>query len=53
MECDDELSTTIDDNDQQHPILNEARSVYKQLKMVCATLRSAHDDDSGKERKKN
>lgn len=45
MECDDEISTEIDD--KQHPIATEARSVYKQLKVVCATLRSAQDEDSG------
>lgn len=47
MECDDEISTGLDSDNNQHPIVTEARAVYKQLKVVCATLRSAHDDDSG------
>lgn len=46
MECDDDDMSTATDN-QQHPIVQEARSVFKQLKILCSTLRSGHDDDSG------
>ena len=45
MECDEELSISTEVN--QHPIVNEARAVYKQLKTLCASLKSVHDDDSG------
>lgn len=47
MECDDEDMSAATDNTQQHPIVQEARSVFKQLKILCSTLRNGHDDDSG------
>lgn len=47
MECDDDDMSAATDNNQQHPIVQEARSVFKQLKILCSTLRNGHDDDSG------
>ncbi|XP_059615832.1 bicaudal D-related protein homolog [Phlebotomus argentipes] len=51
MECEEELDATTEDhqNNQHHlhPIVMEAKAVYKQLKALCGTLKSTHDDDSG------
>ncbi|GAB0092283.1 Bicaudal D-related protein homolog [Sergentomyia squamirostris] len=51
MECEEELDGTTEDhqNNQHHPhpIVIEAKAVYKQLKTLCGTLKSTHDDDSG------
>ena len=51
MECDDDdLMQTIGEDGKPNganPIVMEAKAVYKQLRTLCATLKSSHDDDSG------
>uniref|UniRef100_A0A1B0CR83 Bicaudal d-related protein 1 n=3 Tax=Lutzomyia longipalpis TaxID=7200 RepID=A0A1B0CR83_LUTLO len=50
MECEEELDGATEDHQNNlhlHPIIMEAKAVYKQLKTLCGTLKSTHDDDSG------
>lgn len=55
MECDDDqgIGDSNKSFNSSDPLVQEARTVYNQLKMLHFTLKGNHDGDSGKYRYNN